>query len=117
MDGQQDRKPVEAAAFTPGPWYPVTGQGAHHRDIYIRAGERRADGTWPAVAKCCSSGVGTHVTVQQNGRLIAAAPDLYEALADVAMLADQHAERYPGDRDAVALAARVRAALAKAGGA
>ena len=63
---------------TPGPWTAVQGQGAHHRDVYIRAGER-VEGDWPAVARCCSSRVGSFATVQANGHLIAAAPDLLAA--------------------------------------
>ena len=64
-----------SSTHTPGPWTAVQGQGAHHRDVYIRAGER-IEGGWPAVARCCSSRVGSFATVQANGRLIAAAPDL-----------------------------------------
>ena len=41
---------------------------------------------------------------------------LLAALKECQMLADQNAERYPGDRDEAARAARVRAAIRKAGG-
>ncbi len=76
------------AKHTPGPWNPVTGQGAHHRDIYIRHGERQPDGTWPAVAKCTSTGIGARVVVEANARLIAAAPDLLAACRDAASQID-----------------------------
>ena len=62
---------------TEGRLTPVTGQGAHHRDIYLRIGDKRSDGSWPAVAKCCSSTVGARVVVEANGALLAAAWNSY----------------------------------------
>lgn len=111
--------PGKVAAFTPGPWHPVSGQGAHHNDVYIRAGERHADGSWPAVAKCCSSGIGGRVAVQANSQLIAAAPDLYEAckaLVDARLIADVDSAPTTSEPEAIRVSRLVRAALAKAEG-
>jgi len=99
-----------APSFTPGPWTAVTGQGAHIRDWYIRAGVRRDDGTWPAVARCCSSGIGGRATVEANAAFIAAAPDLYAACSEVLQgleLTGAHGSHW---------ATVLRAAIAKARG-
>lgn len=76
-----------AHKHTPGRWHAVTGQGAHINDWYIRAGERREDGTWPAVARSCSAGICNKATVEANVRLMAAAPDLLAACERVMQLA------------------------------
>lgn len=63
---------TKTQTHTEGRLTPVTGQGAHHRDIYLRVGGRREDGTWPAIAKCCSSNIGARVVVEGNGNRLAA---------------------------------------------
>ena len=101
---------------TPRPWTAVTGLGAHNRDMYIRAGERRPDGTWPVVAKCCSTAIGARVVVEANAALIAAAPDLLAACKGLrAVIHDYmtHAEQ----RDCAAHIEAADKAIAAAGGA
>jgi len=65
------------ATPTPGMLTCVSGQGAHHRDIYLRHGNKQPDGSWPAVAKCCSTRVGSRATVDANARLLTAAWNSY----------------------------------------
>lgn len=77
---QPDSPAPAQPSFTPGPHFAVTGQGAHHRDWYIR------DSRGVAIARCCSAGVGAAKTVEANARLFAAASRLYE----YAMAADAH---------------------------
>jgi hypothetical protein len=106
------------AKHTPGPWKAITGQGAHHRDWYIRAGEKLPGAIHPpAVARTCSSGVGGMSCVEANARLIASAPDLLAALeALVKDAAECEVDGEPSQVDGIqwddVLAAR--AAIAKA---
>jgi len=96
-----------SAKFTPGPWavYPGTDGNEicavdHSPGLPIRqviCGPRRGE-NWIA-----------------NAHLIAAAPDMYEALQDLIALAE-HAMREAGDYDINGELEDARAALAKARG-
>lgn len=100
---------------TSGPWTAVQGQGAHHRDVYIRAGERKPDGEWPAVARCCSSRVGSFATVKANGQLIAASPELLDACELLTESLSLALDLIPGGEIGLIHALSIgRAAIAKA---
>lgn len=60
---------------TPGPWL-ATQDSDSRSDGYVRV-ER--NGMFPAVARACHSGIGV-TEMRSNARLIAAAPELLEAL-------------------------------------
>lgn len=82
--------------WTPGPW---------------RVGiDRRA--IWDDEDRCIAVAKSETHQLEANARLIAAAPDLYEALGDVAGLLMLHA----GDGIATKAIDRARAAMAKARG-
>lgn len=108
---------------TPGPWHVTTETDGRSRG-YIRAGEP-LDGAKmpPAVARVCARTLSEN---EANARLIAAAPELLEALRHFAALLAEHHDDLPDDRpifginDAVITAGdlrRARAAIAKATGA
>lgn len=123
------------ATHTPTPWKAVSGQGAHYRDWYIRQGEKREDGSWPAVAKCCSSNIGARIVCESNAKFIETAcnahDDLLAAVRDDVRQIESLADRLsatvpPGHVDYIsksdaaaalrAIAAERRAAIRKAGG-
>lgn len=59
---------------SPGPYAAFTGEGVHHRDWYIRL---RDDGACKrAIAKTCSTGIGSPETIQANAHLLAASYDM-----------------------------------------
>ena len=63
-----------SATHTPGPWHAVS----NGRYIEINIGESQYD---PSIAECCPSKFSFNEDVEKaNARLIAAAPDLLEAL-------------------------------------
>ncbi len=64
---------------TPGPWNVTTGEGAHHRDLYIRGPKNVGAPHNVAVARICSSG-NSKIECDANAHLIAAVPDLLKAL-------------------------------------
>ncbi len=89
------------AAFTPGPWFVETEQTADGSNLLVIDKEN-----WRTVADCDGGTMGQHSVEQAeaNARLIAAAPELYEALG---ALVDNDYVRHE-DME------RARAALAKA---
>lgn len=107
------------AAHSPTPWKAVSGQGAHYRDWYIRQGEKREDGSWPAVAKCCSSNIGARIVCESNAKFIETACNAHDDLLAACKVALAESEvAYPGhDNDRVNHARYVlRAAIARAEG-
>lgn len=109
--------------FTPGPWWPVYSR---HVDIwYVMTGRDDANACHygDRLGATISSGIGDHTekrtsgNERENAHLIAAAPDLYEALKEsVGFIESIRSTRIEivADRDRIARLAR--AALAKARG-
>jgi hypothetical protein len=103
-----------SAGFTPGPW--VASDRTDGHEIYAAK--------WPGRPICHASsywqGEGPRRDEREaNARLIAAAPELYEAVADMIRLADMGLEeslREPQDSGNYAAYNRAKAALAKARG-
>lgn len=74
-------KPAPANAFTPGPWF-VDGNHVHQDD--------EAGGRWLCIAKCDQliryaprTETAEYAQTVANAHLIAAAPELYEALEHI----------------------------------
>ena len=91
------------SAHTPGPWT-VGGDTQFMNQVEI----------WPAIG--CAYGVGPEVIA--NAHLIAAAPDLLEALEKIAVLyeKDIDADNYEQAANAYEMRCIARAAIAKAKG-
>lgn len=92
--------------FTPGPWK------ADDNDIETAAGELLA--TAYAMDRDRLEGRDFYETAQHNAHLIAAAPDLYEALDNLAMAAEFQIAL--GDKAWIEMHGVAKAALAKARG-
>jgi len=90
--------PVEAVAFTPGPW--------EKRDLRIQS-----KGNY--VADCDAGYMFSSEERQANARLIAAAPDLLSALERCLPFVDSIRAMTGGDGDLTALTARAAIAAAK----
>ena len=86
-------------SFTPGPWY-VTGKLTR----YVEA--RIGGGLIQEVASCGPTEADGGYGPQQaaNARLIAAAPDLLEALRGVLRIADRKTDEFDAARAAIAKA-------------
>jgi hypothetical protein len=95
------------AAFTPGPWHHVN----IGRDWYVAEADR-------TVVAAIHPEVGSHAEAHfANARLIAAAPDLYEALAGLIGFAESaETKALVGDEGCLWPVEFARAALAKARG-
>ena len=96
---------MSAPKWTPGPWGVGVPNDKTYADIGIHSSE------W-VIADMCKDVCKLTVNQRANARLIAAAPDLYEAL----VLAEDRieSERSPGEWDP--LLREIRAAIAKARG-
>jgi|SRR5579862_2958349 len=88
---------IQPAAHTPGPWYFHRGVILPCGNTYVENGEtysRRAGGE--AIAELIRN--------PANGRLIAAAPALLEALLGVVRVADRATDEFDAARAAIAQA-------------
>lgn len=95
-------------SHTPGPWHQShrhCGCGMYNTQVYTADGETIATLHWYPKPKDENGSIGTYR--EANARLIAAAPDLLEALEEIVTISDR-------DHDAWE---RARAAVAKAKGA
>lgn len=77
------------SAHTPGPWWIAP---KHEGETYIVGGDYLGSGS--VVCQIRTYTVGEHAESEANARLIAAAPDLYEALA-------QFMEKWPAAEKAI----------------
>ncbi len=102
--------PVSERKWTKGPW--VVGTDTFDNDGYSESVIAQKDGPL-AVAFAIEVDVKNVDVRKHNARLIAAAPDLYEALSELLPFAQQ---AYVGGPDADALLAKARAALQRAEG-
>lgn len=105
---------MTANKHTPGPWKAVEPAAIDWRDPFVQT----ADGE-STVALTCGGGPGVAITApaqRANARLIAAAPELLEALIrlEAELVEDKYSEDYePSPFENLAIA---RAAIAKATG-
>lgn len=97
--------------FTPGPWEFSKGADGENR---IYAGVIPGAGLTRAVFDVADVWLPDHGDREANGNLIAAAPELYEALIDAERMLDADIMSVADEQDAVL--AKVRAALLKARG-
>lgn len=105
MPANNPTKVMSGARFTPGPWMaePMTGRGA-----WVK-GE---SGEWAALS--CGN---TDAIAEANARLIAAAPDMYEALIAALPYIESELDNAAYKRGAVAkVVAQMNAIIAKAEG-
>lgn len=97
--------------FTPGPWVVAEDDASNRPARGTRVVVRATDDTEFVLADC---GAANNERGRANARLIAAAPDLYEALRAMVLNGEAHADC---SRSLPSLPlARARAALAKAEG-
>ena len=87
--------------FTPGPW--------HYEGLHVWAGDDPANGAITQGGCGCCNGMRDGVYEEADARLIAAAPDLLEALIDAVCALECCGKDYPA-------AEKARAAIAKARG-
>ena len=97
-----------SAAFTPGPWVAQISRQGRASGIVSESGEGVVN--WNGVAKPKTSG-------HANARLIAAAPDLLEALASVMSWIDNWSPDFTHDGEWPDDEAKARAAILAATGA
>ena len=109
---------MTAAKHTPGPWAirdHWADDGAF--EVYpTRGGKKPKFGEWAALAEVREYGPDEAPEAEANARLIAAAPDLLEALKESRMKLQWFAESYPHDIAAPNFFASIDAAIAKATG-
>jgi hypothetical protein len=110
---------IEAMKHTPGPWYADTNGGIWRRkpgDLYENGGGVAGDKQLATVWKGWVNEGEIGYPLEANARLIAAAPDLLEALQDVcARLLYRGVSTDAGHPDRTALQV-ARSAIAKATG-
>lgn len=80
---------------TPGPW--VLSRARHNNSLFVRESRN------PCATAVARIGI-THVDHDANARLIAAAPELYEALRGVLRVADRATVEFDAARAALAKA-------------
>ena len=97
------------SSFTPGPWFVPT---PIYRTLYVEA--RVGNGMLQEVASCGPTAEPSQQAA--NARLIAAAPELLEALRGMLALDEEHHQRGHCDDDVCAEVRKARAAIAKATG-
>ena len=108
MKGQNNGGPTSQAGFTPGPWH-VFDPGPH--DLMQVRGEPDEGTDGPKV--CDINDIGGYLgDYEANARLIAAAPELYEALEQLALRCDTTALEDGSSIDTL----RAHVVLAKARG-
>src|SRR5690606_2674260 len=106
------------SAYTPGPWFHDGNGNVWRRDpkdLYQNGGTVADDKPLATIHKGWHHDGAEGYPVEANARLIAAAPELLEALEDLASLAEA-AMREVGEYDIEAELADARAAIAKATG-
>jgi hypothetical protein len=103
--------------FTPGPWRAADNHGC--RQIKAKKSGEHKQGQW-YYEVACTPGLSDDDEDKANARLIAAAPDLHEALDWLlaCVLADPASEVHPDDKEERLILAcgAARTALAKANG-
>lgn len=106
-----------SAGFTPGPW---VVEDPFDFEMSVVANGDKAPDDWTFIAGCKWPDEDDHdITsreVQANASLIAAAPELYDALAGLLSRIDNHFAPSFGDDSDWAEQAQARAILAKARG-
>jgi hypothetical protein len=105
---------MSKAKHTPGPWFVPTHPGNPQTGVWAKGGD-------VFIATCSSASTSLEGN-RANAKLIAAAPELLEALSDaLEFVADQEDVRdghdgQPVPNKAMSLASDIRAAIAKATG-